>query len=52
MFEAFYTTKPSGTGLGLAVSKTLLENMGAAIQAANCGGGAKFTIQIPRESAS
>ena len=48
MFEAFYTTKPGGTGLGLAVSKTLLEKMGAAIEAANYEGGAKFTIQLPR----
>jgi len=52
MFEAFYTTKRSGTGLGLAVSKTLLEQMGAAIEAGNYHGGAKFTIQLPRESSS
>jgi signal transduction histidine kinase len=31
LFEAFYTTKPNGTGLGLAVTKTLLEKMGAGI---------------------
>jgi signal transduction histidine kinase len=52
IFEAFYTTKPAGTGLGLAVSKTLLEKMGAVIEAANYEGGAKFTIQLPRESSS
>ena len=52
MFEAFYTTKPAGTGLGLAVSKTLLEKMGAAIEAANHNGGAMFTIQLPRNSPS
>jgi signal transduction histidine kinase len=52
IFEAFYTTKPGGTGLGLAVSKTLLERMGAAIEAANYEGGAKFTIQLPRETSS
>jgi signal transduction histidine kinase len=52
IFEAFYTTKPAGTGLGLAVSKTLLEKMGAAIEASNYDGGAKFTIRLPRESST
>ena len=28
MFEAFYTTKPNGTGLGLAVSRQLVMEMG------------------------
>jgi signal transduction histidine kinase len=35
IFEAFYTTKPNGTGLGLAVTKTLLERMGASIAVNN-----------------
>ena len=35
VFEAFYTTKAGGTGLGLAVTKTVLEKMGAKIQASN-----------------
>ncbi len=49
IFEAFYTTKPGGTGLGLAVTKTLLEKMGGTITAGNYGGGARFTIQLQRE---
>jgi signal transduction histidine kinase len=36
-FEAFYTTKTNGTGLGLAVTKTLLEKMGATIEVADDG---------------
>jgi signal transduction histidine kinase len=52
VFEAFYTTKPGGTGLGLAVTKAVLERMGATIEAANYSGGARFTIQLPREAAS
>ncbi len=38
LFEAFYTTKPNGTGLGLAVTKTLLEKMGASIDVINRNG--------------
>ncbi len=52
VFEAFYTTKPGGTGLGLAVTKAVLEKMGATIQASNHGSGARFVIQLPREAAS
>jgi len=52
VFEAFYTTKPGGTGLGLAVTKTVLEKMGATIQASNHASGARFTIQLPKEAAS
>jgi len=47
IFDAFYTTKPGGTGLGLAVTKTLLERMGATIDATNYSKGARFTIQLP-----
>jgi signal transduction histidine kinase len=35
LFEAFYTTKSNGTGLGLAVTKTLLDKMGASITVSN-----------------
>jgi signal transduction histidine kinase len=52
VFEAFYTTKPGGTGLGLAVTKTVLERMGATIQASNYPNGARFTIQLPTEATS
>jgi signal transduction histidine kinase len=52
VFEAFYTTKAGGTGLGLAVTKTVLEKMGATIRASNHANGARFTIQLPREAAS
>jgi signal transduction histidine kinase len=53
LFEAFYTTKSNGTGLGLAVTKTLLEKMGASIEASNRNGvnnggsgGARFRISL------
>ena len=53
LFEAFYTTKSKGTGLGLAVTKTLLEKMGASIAVSNRNGvgngtaaGAIFRISL------
>lgn len=52
VFEAFYTTKPGGTGLGLAVTRTVLEKMGATIQASNLARGARFTVRLPMGAAS
>jgi signal transduction histidine kinase len=47
IFEPFYTTKPTGTGLGLAVTKTLLERMGALVECQNTALGACFRILLP-----
>jgi signal transduction histidine kinase len=47
VFEAFYTTKPGGTGLWLAVTKTLLDSIGAGIECANGAKGARFRIVLP-----
>jgi len=58
LFEAFYTTKSSGTGLGLAVTKTVLDKMGASIHVSNRNGtsngnsGAIFRISLRREALS
>lgn len=46
LFEAFYTTKPGGTGLGLAVTKTLLDNMGARIEYSTAPKGACFRVVL------
>jgi signal transduction histidine kinase len=51
LFEAFYTTKTSGTGMGLAITRTLLEKMGATIQYVASGPGAHFRILLPSETA-
>lgn len=51
LFEAFYTTKPGGTGLGLAVTKTLLDNMGAGLEYSSATKGARFRVILPGESA-
>ena len=47
LFEAFYTTKSAGTGMGLAVTRTLLEKMGAKIWYVGSDPGAHFRIEFP-----
>lgn len=49
LFEAFYTTKAKGMGIGLAVSRSIIESHGGRIwAAANDGPGATFSFSIPR----
>jgi two-component system sensor histidine kinase HydH len=50
IFEAFYTTKTNGAGLGLAVSRELLENMGGRLYHRGTGPGATFVIELPSGS--
>jgi signal transduction histidine kinase len=48
LFQPFFTTKPAGTGLGLATSKQLIEQHGGSISVAdNPGGGTVFRVQLP-----
>jgi hypothetical protein len=47
LFEAFYTTKPDGTGLGLAVSRELVEEMGGKLTYKNNSPGATFILELP-----
>jgi len=48
LFEPFWTTKPNGTGLGLATVYRIVEAHGGTIQAqAREGGGTVFTILLP-----
>ena len=48
MFEAFYTTKSSGTGLGLWLVRRVVEDAGGSIAAGGRrGGGAVFTVRLP-----
>jgi C4-dicarboxylate-specific signal transduction histidine kinase len=48
LFSQFHTTKPNGLGLGLIISKTLIEGQGGQISAENmAAGGAKFRIRLP-----
>jgi signal transduction histidine kinase len=48
LFEPFYTTKPSGTGLGLAVSYGIVQNHLGTIDVHSVAGqGATFTLSFP-----
>jgi len=48
LFDAFYTTKPDGMGIGLAVSRTIIESHGGRLRALpNVPKGAVFQFQLP-----
>lgn len=47
--EPFYTTKPSGTGLGLAVSRELIRSQGGNIFFAPSQAGACFVVELLRK---
>jgi PAS domain S-box-containing protein len=49
LFEAFYTTKSSGMGIGLSVSRSIIERHHGRLWAtSNTGQGATFSFSIPR----
>jgi C4-dicarboxylate-specific signal transduction histidine kinase len=47
MFTAFYTTKEEGLGIGLSISRTIVEAHGGRLSAANSQQGAIFQIELP-----
>jgi two-component system, NtrC family, sensor kinase len=48
IFEPLYTTKTEGLGLGLTISKTIVERLGGTITVDNIPGrGAAFTVELP-----
>ena len=53
IFDAFVTTKPGGMGLGLAISRTIIEAHGGAIRAENApDGGAVIRFTLPLAAAA
>jgi two-component system C4-dicarboxylate transport sensor histidine kinase DctB len=49
LFEPFFTTKGAGLGLGLTISKRIVESFNGTIVARNReNGGASFCVSLPR----
>ncbi|MEH6824537.1 MAG: PAS domain S-box protein [Motiliproteus sp.] len=50
LFEPFSTSKESGLGMGLSISRTIIEAHGGSLRAESDGSsGSTFTINIPRQ---
>jgi C4-dicarboxylate-specific signal transduction histidine kinase len=50
VFDPFFTTKPHGMGMGLPISRTIIQTHGGNITAENVeGGGAAFRFTLPED---
>ena len=50
VFEAFYTTKPGGLGLGLSICQSIIEAHGGRLWATRCEPrGALFQFTVPAD---
>ncbi len=49
VFIPYFTTREGGTGLGLYLSKAIMDNMGGAIALHNVGDGAEVLLALPLE---
>ena len=49
VFDAYYTTKPNGSGLGLSVSREIVANHGGALEFESEASGTTFIMLLPIE---
>lgn len=47
IFEVFHSTKPGGSGFGLAIARRIVSDHRGRIWAENANGGARFIIELP-----
>ncbi|MBP90617.1 MAG: hypothetical protein CMJ64_28560 [Planctomycetaceae bacterium] len=48
VFEAFFTTKTKGTGLGMAIARRIIEAHGGQLELGDPDRGAQFIVRLPR----
>lgn len=53
IFEPFYTTKPDGTGLGMAITRKIIESHGGTMLVeSDAGRGTTVTVRLPMQDAA
>jgi signal transduction histidine kinase len=52
LFDAFFTTRAHGAGIGLAVVKQIVDSHGFTVEVDSLGRGTTFRVRMPKASAA